>query len=161
VEVKWKATGGLSQALRRLMARCKDLRPAWEVVGMDLLRSVDRNFDTEGRPSAWDPWSPAYGGWRAEKKPGKILTLDGRLRRSITSEPDGAGVTLGTNVVYAPVHQFGLRRGVRVKGVKRKRARSKGYGRILIPARPFLVVQDSDWPKIEKTIGDFLAGAWA
>jgi phage virion morphogenesis protein len=139
---------GVTKALRKAIGRCQDMRPAWEVIGMDLLRSVDKNFDAEGRPSAWAPWSPAYGKWRAENKPGKILTRDARLRRSITSDPDGKGITLGTNVVYAAAQQFGMRRG------------AKRRGKVTLPARPFLVVQDSDWPKVVKTIGDHIAGAW-
>jgi phage virion morphogenesis protein len=181
----------LSAALRELIHRCRDMRPAWEVVGNDLLRSVDANFDAEGRPSAWDAWSPGYGKWRAKKKPGKVLTLDGRLRRSVTRpsaiSADRNGVTLGTNVVYAAIHHFGgeikIKAGstninpfwshARTKSGK-KRTGSKAHSwttkrhertraghTVTIPARPFLVVQDSDWPKIEKTIGDFLAGAWA
>jgi phage virion morphogenesis protein len=132
----------LSTALRRTMARCKDLRPAWEVVGMDLLRSVEGNFNAEGRPSAWAPWSPAYAAYRAKKKPGKILTRDGNLRRSITSEPDARGVTLGSNVAYA-------------------RAQQLGYQPRNLPPRPFVAVQDEDWDKIERTIGDYIAGAWS
>ena len=182
----------LSAAIRELIRRCKDMRPAWEVVGNDLLRSVDANFDAEGRPGAWDEWSPAYGAWRAKKKAGKILTLDGRLRRSVTHpsaiSADRDGVTLGTNVVYAAIHQFGgeikIKAGQHKVSAHERARRTKsgnvsrrggkpirwGVGEftatrsghtVQIPARPFLVVQDSDWPKIEKTIGDFLAGAWA
>ena len=143
MEVKGEVEAqGLSRALRKTMARCKDLRPAWELVGMDLLRSIDSNFDAEGRPSAWAPWTAAYAEKRAKKKPGKILTLDARLRRSITSEPDARGVTIGSNVVYARAQQLGRKD-------------------INLPPRPFAVVQDADWPKIEKTIGDYIEGAWA
>jgi phage virion morphogenesis protein len=181
----------LSAALRELIHRCRDMRPAWEVVGNDLLRSVDANFDAEGRPSAWDAWSPGYGKWRAKKKPGKVLTLDGRLRRSVTHpsaiSADRNGVTLGTNVVYAAIHHFGgeikikagqhkvssherarrtksgnvaRRGGKAIRWGVREFAATRSGHTVTIPARPFLVVQDSDWPKIVKTIGDHVAGAW-
>jgi phage gpG-like protein len=73
--------------------------------------------------------------------PGQPLRDTGRLNRSITSKADRSGVTIGTNLIYAPVHQF----GATIVPVNAKRLVFPGPNGALIfakksviPARPFL-----------------------
>lgn len=76
--------------------------------------------------------------------PGSPLIATGRLRNSIVSRPDAQGVTLGTNLKYARVHQFGAE-------IKPKRAKMLVFPgpngqmifskRVFIPARPYLPVR--------------------
>lgn len=48
-------------------------------------RSIERNFEAEGRPK-WAGLSPAYGAWKRKHFPGrKLLVLTGRLKRQATS----------------------------------------------------------------------------
>jgi hypothetical protein len=51
----------------------------------------------------------------------------------------GSRAVVGTNVVYAAIHQMGGQAG-------------RG-GRVKIPARPFLMVQDEDWREIGRQLG--------
>lgn len=73
--------------------------------------------------------------------PGQPLRDTGRLNRSISSKVDATGVTVGTNVKYARVHQFGA------TIVPRSKPRLVFPGpdgnlifakRVVVPARPYL-----------------------
>lgn len=108
--------------LARLDHRVKNLRPAMSVVGQVVRGSVIRNFMVGGRPEKWKP------SVRAKKQGGKTLVDTGRLRSSIASRAFPDHVEIGTNVQYAVMHQLGTR---------------------FFPARPFLVVQEEDWPEID------------
>ena len=102
----------------------------------------------------------------AAKKGGQTLTDTARLRQSITHRADAAGVEVGSNVVYAAIHQFGGT--IRKKAPKqtlefdddtgrlisRKAAARRKTGLIRVvnaqigahsvtmPARPFLGISD-------------------
>jgi phage gpG-like protein len=139
----------LKEALRRAAAATRNLRPAMRDIGEHMLRSVNRNFDVQGRPQKWAPLAASTlarvalgsssrrktrrtrftrsGSMRAAARrrlSGKKILIDtGRLIRSITYRAMTREVVIGTNVKYAATHQF---------------------GRGKIPARPFLLVHDED-----------------
>jgi phage gpG-like protein len=90
--------------------------------------------------------SPSGQAWPAVTRGGQPLRDTGRLASSVVAKPTGRGFTVGTGVVYAPVHQFGAT-------VTAKRARSLGtpakgfFGkRVTIPARPFLPDENAPLP---------------
>jgi phage gpG-like protein len=142
--------------------RALDMTAVYRDIGEHMLRSVEKNFSEEGRPDAWATRAPLasktlirkVGGVRramskrgglkakaARKLAGnKILTDTGRLRRSITYRARRDHVMLGTNVVYARAHQFGV------------------PGRL--PARPFLMVQPEDLLKFKKIVAQHIMGAF-
>jgi phage gpG-like protein len=75
---------------------------------------------------------------------GEPLRDTGRLARSITYKVDGSGVTIGTNVFYAPTHQF----GATIVPKKAKRLVFPGPGgalifakKVTIPQRAFLPIR--------------------
>lgn|SRR5574343_179030 len=146
--------------------------------GQDLVNSVRRNFDEEGRPEKWKPLKPqTIRSWLRSRKTWisrsknpfsvaqiggvrlpltksgtaawagvsgqsgrKILQDTSRLKNSIHSvllNKFTVAVRAGTE--YAATHQFG--------------DQSRG-----IPARPFLMVQDSDWANFKSQIVKFLEG---
>lgn len=81
-------------------------------IGLYMLRSVRKTFRAEGVPSgSWAPLAPStirsnpriYGAGH------KLLIRSGRLLNSIHATPSPGGVTIGTNLPYAAVHQFGSR----------------------------------------------------
>jgi len=84
---------------------------------------------------------------RARKKmeDAKVLVrhgMAGGLMGSVTYVASAVDVVVGTNKVYAAIHQFGGKAG---RGKK-----------VEIPARPYLVVQDEDIEEIKQTIWDYL-----
>jgi phage virion morphogenesis protein len=79
-----------------------------KIVGDLMTASIARTFRDEGSPAGSWP-ALALSTLRSKKYKGihKLLVLSGRLFRSITYAVSGDTLTIGTNVVYARVHQFG------------------------------------------------------
>jgi phage virion morphogenesis protein len=79
------------------------------------------------------PWDKAWKPSKRAANTKKALTLvrTGRLRNSLTYKAGPDEVAVGTNVVYAAIHQFGGETG-------RKGARFK------MPARPYLGVDEDN-----------------
>jgi phage virion morphogenesis protein len=130
--------------------RLKNLKHFFQAVGELAKASIVRNFEEQGRPTKWKPLSEAtllggagYGGQRFTLKgsstkgyerhlQGKqILITRGQLRNSINSAATNEHAVVGSNLVYAAIHNFGGEAG-------RKSAR------VFIPARPYVVLQDED-----------------
>lgn len=97
-------------------------------------RLSEGKTDPDGQP--WKPWSKAYEARRPAK--GGILDLDGELIDSIAYEVQDDAITLGSNLVYALVHQ---------EGWKAKN----------IPARPYLGVSDENLEDLGELVIDFIA----
>lgn len=135
--------------LTRLMSRVGDLTPVMRDIGEVVQESVQRNFEEHRAPdgSAWQPLAESTK--KQRKKLGRdeddILILNRILMGSIHPKAEKDRVVVGTDIVYAAIHQFGG---------------SAGRGRsVSIPKRPFLGVRDEDWDEIEDTIQDFLFGS--
>ncbi len=147
------------ELLSRLKSRMESTKPLMEVIGEVVRTSVERNFAQEGRP-AWEPSR------RALEDGGQTLSKTGRLRRSFTVAAGNGWTAVGTNVAYAAIHQLGGHTGPHIIRPRKKKALRTPYGIFrkvnhpgsLIPARPFLQVQDEDWEEIKATINDFLLG---
>lgn len=117
-----------------MVKAAKDLQPLHQRIGASLKSQVELGFKASQSP---------YG--QAWKRPllrnGQPLRDTGRLRASITSQPDADGVTVGTNLIYARIHQYG-------GTIKAKNAPflvfpngQGGFFRkksVTIPARPYL-----------------------
>lgn len=85
--------------------------------------SFEKETDAFGNP--WKPTKSLKNQKFGKKK--KILQDSGVLKESITARNDGVNkVSIGSNLSYAPIHQFGGKAG-------------KG-GKSIIPARPYLPV---------------------
>ena len=141
--------------LQALQRRLGSLRDVFDEIGSSLVTSTNKRFEDQAGPdgAAWEPHTAttlllrAQGGVtgkrqvfrkdggltkRAERtiNAAKILILSGALQKSITHRPSATQVQVGTNRVYAAIHQFGGRAG-RGKTVE-------------IPARPYLGLSDAD-----------------
>jgi phage virion morphogenesis protein len=138
----------------------------------NLLR-FDRQVDPDGRP-----WPPSK---RVLKQGGKTLYKSGRLFDSITSESGPDFASVGTNMIYGNVHQFGFDGDVAVRAhVRRVRGRdvwgqgegrgrrkqqlmASGVGfvrahtrRMRIPPRPFLGMSGDDATEIIQRFTDLV-----
>ncbi|MBF0178096.1 MAG: phage virion morphogenesis protein [Magnetococcales bacterium] len=148
--------------LAGLQARAADLTPAMQAIGEHIIETTQVRFDAQVAPdgTAWQPDNPGY--W-ASKKIKKVLTESSRLRGSVVYKAGRDQVVVGTNVLYAAVHQF----GATIVPVQAKRLRFQIGSHVVyakkvtIPARPFLGVNDTDQKAIMATIQDFLLGATA
>jgi len=134
-EIEVKLQEDLTRKLKELQKKLRNLKPLFNQIGHTLIEGVEENFESEsffGKP--WTPLVEATKKQKAKRGYEKILQNRGRLAESIDFEASNGGLTLGTNIEYAAVHQFGGNAG---------RA-----GSATIPARPFLPIdQDKEMPK--------------
>jgi len=110
---------------------------AYDVIGSRIANRIRLGFKSSTSP---------YGGkWKKLKfrKGGQPLRDTNRLLGSIGHSPDAAGVDIGTNVLYAKIHNFG-------GTIKAKRApylmfkTPTGFARVKqvkIPARRFMPIR--------------------
>jgi phage gpG-like protein len=83
-----------------MIGAAQNVKPVWETVGRVISNRIKLGFRGSMSPHGM-PWLPL------KTRVGKPLLDTGRLRRSILYVADNAGVEIGTNLKYAPVHQFG------------------------------------------------------
>nr|BDD48261.1 Mu-like prophage FluMu G protein 2 [bacterium] len=115
----------LQRYLQQLAEQTSDLHPLMKNIAGILEDSVEENFEQQGRPK-WQRLKKSTIEQRVKKRywPGKILQMRGELAASITSYYDENSAVVGTNKVYAAIHQFGG-----------KASRNR---QVEIPARPYL-----------------------
>jgi phage virion morphogenesis protein len=135
-----------------------DRRNLLKIAGVIMHASIMQTFRDEGSPRG--SWAPLASWIRPgavnrisfrqgrvtrgrtlnpQLRPGKkILIGTGRLRNSIHQAIDGARLSIGTNLVYARIHQLG--------GMAGRRRKTR------IPARPYLVFRPEDPAKIQKAM---------
>lgn len=137
------------EAIGRIGARVKNLKPIMREIAYIMQRSVESNFDTEGKSGGekWQAWGDDYKKLREKMGygNGKILTLRGDLRKSFVREATSKGAIVGTNKVYAAIHNFG--------GPVKKR----GSGTFNMPARPFMLWTEQLKEQIVDELGAHLA----
>lgn len=134
----------LTSKLKRLAAAGRDQTPAMREASGIMADSVEENFEQEGRPK-WKSLAASTIRQREKvgKWPGKILQRSGALARSITRHYDATSALVGTNSVYAAIHNFGGKAG-------------RGH-KVDIPAREFLHLEPEDEEDLEACFAKFLA----
>lgn len=167
----------LRELLGRLAKRAALLQPALEDVGQHLVHTTWQRFAEARAPdgAAWQGLSPLT---RALKRIDKILIESSRLRDSINWRVQGGAVLVGSNAVYAAIHQnggtikpktpggflvFPIGRahvmGKRGKPIKKQGPLMYAHAReVHIPARPFLGVSNRDMEAIKTLLLDHLLG---
>jgi phage gpG-like protein len=124
-------------------------------------------FDSEGKDNGRPGWAPL------KCREGQILRKRGTLAQSIGPANDGIRpgaavgsivrmlpgiVTIGTNIAYAAVHNY----GATIVPVKAKALRFKCHGhwiskkKVVIPARPFNDFTSADVSEIRQTVENYL-----
>lgn len=150
------------QHLQLIERRDRDHTPLMRRIAGDMADAVEENFAQQGRPRWADLRSVALSrgsGYR-------ILQDSGRLAASITRSFDATTARVGTNLVYARIHQFGGRTKAHVIRAKNKKALYTPFGPRKsvqhpgsnIPARPFLSLTETDLRRIGRAGEAFLRG---
>lgn len=158
----------LAAGVRKLNA---DRQRVLRAVGQALIVNIRRGMEAERSPEGY-PWTPLKPSTVRQRKGDAhpILQQSGRLKKSITMRQTSESVIVGTNLIYAPVHQFGaeirkkagatklhfrrITRGSKKGQVRFTRASDRravfgmaaGAHTVQIPARPFLFQKDGDIP---------------
>ena len=101
--------------LQGLLDASQDLKPLLIRLGALALKEFDKNFRAQGRPTKWKDLHPKTL-YRRKKsgRGGKILRDEGHLQMSLSQGKPGnvyrlepRSLTIGSNVKYAAIHQFG------------------------------------------------------
>ncbi|WP_338665001.1 phage virion morphogenesis protein [Pararoseomonas sp. SCSIO 73927] len=128
------------KVLQLLMAAGTDPGPFLRPLGTQLLRTTRERaadeVDPEGK--AWEPLSEEYA--KRKVRP-TMLREKGILLGGLTREVEGFDLSLGTNEVYAAIHQFGGETGP--------------AGTSSIPAREYLGLSADDILMIQEEWEDF------
>jgi phage virion morphogenesis protein len=98
-----KITENINKNLNILLRKLNDPSRALKQIGQLEVSETQLRFRNQKDPSG-RPWKKSE---RAKKQGGKTLIDTGRLRSSITFATSKTDVFIGTNVVYADIHQFG------------------------------------------------------
>lgn len=178
----------MNEILKRLAGKVSDLTPLMRKIAGVMEHAVLENFKTSGtRVGGWPALSPQYAK-RLRKKgynPAQMLDRSAAgLKHSITSSSGSDFAAVGTNKVYARIHNEGgviqrmaysgavrlrtdakgniLKKGNLARFAKKshkrsveKRFTSGGYT-IEIPKRKFLQLNDQDMEQIRKLAVNYL-----
>lgn len=126
------------QAMTRGLVDASALMRQWGEIAH---ASVTENFEVGGRPR-WKRLSQVTIKKKGHDRP--LIGRTGNLSR-ITMRPDRLSVQLGTHPsarAYAAIHQFGGRAGRNLK--------------VLIPARPYMMLQPEDVVEMRETARSYL-----
>ena len=149
---------GLKKAARELRIDLRSARePLKRAIQQVLIPSFRENFDMEGRP----PWTPA-----AHDYGHPLLNDTGQLRNRSTIlaiwrldrekaeiDPSALISRVGPKIV----HQGGAARGTGSSKDKDRGRALKRKGLHVLPARPFIMMQDEDADKIQRVYDDWLS----
>ncbi|HOF58821.1 MAG TPA: phage virion morphogenesis protein [Syntrophorhabdaceae bacterium] len=166
----------VSKLFNELVKRGQNMSPAMKIISGIMFDAVKENFEKEG--PGWEKLKPATIRQREKKGywPGKILRVRGQLSASITNKYDSKSARVGTNKVYAAIHQFGgdIQRSGQVLHFK-KHEKGKYAGKTLfarsskasfgmkasahsihIPPRPFLKMNNYALNAIKSALMNFV-----
>jgi phage gpG-like protein len=144
-----EAIDGITRVLNRfvrMQARARNPRPALIASSVYMLGSIDRNFQSGGRPVKWvDLSASTLAARRRGKGKGgvKILVDEAQLKNSMWVDLQSDSIAIGPGVVYARRQNWGYPGG-------------PGRGHSHTPARPFMLFQEEDVPAIAKIFSRFL-----
>ncbi len=156
---------GADAILRDAIDKVSQPAPLMRTVATELGTVTAFNFLSQGRPQWLGLQRPS-----ARRANGAILQDSGRLRDSIVASNTDTTATIGTNVVYAAIHQLGGQTRPHVILPRDKQAlafnghvvKKVNHPGSKIPARPFLPIapdgklQAEAASEVESAVHDYL-----
>jgi phage virion morphogenesis protein len=130
--------------------------PLMNIIGAVLESSTRQRFRSGVAPDG-TAWKPSI---RATRKGGKTLLDHGHLRDSITHDADDRAAIVGSNLIYAAIHQVGGIIRAKAGGMLTFKIPGIGWRRVAkvtIPARPYLGVSDRDRVEIVDQVERYIA----
>lgn len=123
-------------------------------IGEELVTQTMDRFDEQKGPDG-ESWPVSI---RVSQGGGETLSDSGILKGSIHSSADSESVAVGTNLIYAAIHQFGG--PIRIKNAKALKFMIGGKWinkkEVEIPKRSYLGVSDDDLEAINEIIEDHM-----
>jgi len=149
-------TASAGVPLDDLRRKLSDLSDLHDDIGMYLVGSVQQRFE-DGQAPNGAYWLPSG---RSQADGGQPLTDHGHLRDSITYESGRAGAEVGSNMVYAAVHQFGALIMPKDPGGYLVFRAGDGFVKVksvTIEARPYLGINGEDERAIQGIVEEYMA----
>ena len=150
IELNQAQLGNAEAGLARLATLVADLTPMMDSIGALLVSNTQERFMTGIAPDG-EKWKPSQ---RAIDEDGQTLLDSGQLRASIAHKASRDQVEVGTNKIYAAVHQLGAT--IRAKNVPFLRFkvgdRWVSKPSVTIGARPFLGFNATDRKDVEALV---------
>lgn len=143
------------------IAKTDNARGLFDAIGMALVSSTQNRFETETDPTG-NPWPESL---RKTMFGGRTLTDTAALVQSITHEATDNSVAVGTNLIYAAIHQMGgtIKAKEPISSFTKGGLRFKGPGgawvrknEVTIPQRAFLGLDADDENEIRAICADWL-----
>lgn len=162
IDLKLNSTP-IAEALRRVDVSAENATPLMATIAGIMHDEVEENFAQQGRPK-WLGLKPPVA---KRRQGGMILQDSGQLAASIEQGHDGKSAWVGTNKVYAAIHQLGGKTRPHVIVPRNKKALAFG-GKVVkkvnhpgsnIPARPFLLVTHGGEKRILSAVSTYLSKA--
>ena len=146
ISTKVYGAEAVTKRLSEIASRMSNPAPILKAIGDRIAEQTKRRFEAGGPDPAGEPWAALKPATLKQKKRDKILTESGQLKNSIRYQMIGKNtVSIGTNKIYAAIHQLG---GMAGRGLKAK-----------IPARPYLGLSKKDSDEIVGIIDDYVMNA--
>ncbi|EFA28922.1 phage virion morphogenesis protein [Haemophilus influenzae HK1212] len=134
IKIEIENAENISRLLGKVAEKTQNRQDLMADLAETMRLAVDKNFEMEGRPD--------WQGLAHPNKSGKILQGKSRdLRLKIITKSDNSEAIVGSNKVYAAIHQFGGKAG------RNKRAE--------IPKRPFLTLTEEDKEDLLDDVQDY------
>lgn len=146
-EANLNGADNLDDALGKLQAKLKDLRPIWPQVATVFHQAMRKQFASQGAYASqgWAKLSPAYATWKERAHPGlPIGELHGVMKASLV---DAFGNSDSIYEVTADTLRIGTRTPY---------ARYFHYGTSKMPARTLIALTEQDKAQMVKIIRDAL-----
>jgi phage virion morphogenesis protein len=151
--------GAAEAGLNRLAWRLADMTPVMDAIGQYIVASTMERFEKGEGPDGF-PWRPSQ---RARETGGQTLIDTGRLRSSLSADAYADRVDVGTNLIYAAIHQAGgTIRPVNAEHlVFRIGNRTIFADQVDMPARPYLGINKDDQDEIAGIVEAYIEAAVA
>lgn len=163
IVIKMDGADVVREKLREISGKVSNLSPIMKAIGDRIVEQTKRRFEAGGPAPDGTPWKPPK---TPNPKRRGTLRVSDQLRDSIRYQMIGNNaVAVGTNKVYAAIHQLGGKTAAHDIFPHTKKALKTPYGLFrkvrhpgsLIPARPFLGLSEENSKEIIGMINEYIA----
>lgn len=127
-----------------------------QAVGEVLRESTLKRFQNEEDPQG-HKWKKSLRAMGQNGSVGKTLAKSGHLKTSLGVQASSEGVSLGTNLIYAGIHQFGgTIKAKSAKGLRFKIGdRFVRVQKVTLPQRAYLGISEEDQREVAQTVEEY------
>lgn len=157
VSLNW---GGFDRAIANAARKMSNKKLLMSTIGETLVSGTIKRFASEEDPEG-RKWKQSR---RARAQGGQTLSDNAHLRNSIDYAATSDKVMVGSNLVYARIHQLGG--AIRPKNGNYLKFRTANGGfvsvrKVEMPARPYLGVSAADLEEVKAVFTEFMKGCFS